>query len=147
MAESVEESISTGVIESAGAWDDLEVEVTRQYEGEPDEVEDDSVKARWYMSNLHPPGVSGYITDYSGFRYALFFLAEYINMATVSSVATTLFLGGYRLPWPLNQIEFLNNPWFGPFVFMIKVQVLIFCFSWVRAAVPVECSGGVLSGS
>ncbi len=80
--------------------------------------------------------VSGHITDYSGFRYALFFLAEYINMATVSSVATTLFLGGYRLPWPLNQIEFLNNPWFGPLVFMIKVQVLIFCFSWVRAAVP-----------
>lgn len=52
VAESVEESISTGVTESAGAWDDLEVEVTRQYEGEPDEVEDDSVKARWYMSNL-----------------------------------------------------------------------------------------------
>lgn len=60
VAESVEESISTGVTESAGAWDDLEVEVTRQYEGEPDEVEDDSVKARWYMSNLHPPGYYGY---------------------------------------------------------------------------------------
>ena len=56
VAESVEESISTGVTESAGAWDDLEVEVTRQYEGEQDEVEDDSVKARWYMSTPRPPG-------------------------------------------------------------------------------------------
>ncbi len=46
--------------------------------------------------------VSGYITEYSGFRYAMYFLAEYINMATVSAVATTLFLGGFRAPWPFN---------------------------------------------
>ena len=56
VAEDIEESISTGVTESAGAWDDLEVEVTRQHEDEPDEVEDDSVKARWYMSSPHPLG-------------------------------------------------------------------------------------------
>ena len=48
--------------------------------------------------------VSGYLTEYSGFRYAIYFLAEYINMATVSAIATTLFLGGYLPFWPLNLI-------------------------------------------
>lgn len=79
--------------------------------------------------------VSGYITDYSGFRYALYFLAEYINMATVSAVATTLFLGGYRAPWPLNG-TFLDQGWFGLVWFLIKVQSLIFLFSWVRGSLP-----------
>lgn len=80
--------------------------------------------------------VSGYLTEYSGFRYALFFLAEYINMATVSAVATTLFLGGYLTPWPLNNIEFLNNPWFGPLWFIIKVQLFISFFVWLRGTLP-----------
>ena len=76
--------------------------------------------------------VSGYLTEYSGFRYALYFLAEYINMATVSAVCTTLFLGGYLAPWPLNLIPFLNNPWLGPVWFMIKVQLLISVFWFSR---------------
>ena len=80
--------------------------------------------------------VSGYITEYSGFRYATFFLAEYINMATVSAIATTLFLGGYLPPWPLNQIEFLNNPWLGPIWFAIKVQLFISMFVWLRGTLP-----------
>ena len=80
--------------------------------------------------------VSGYITEYSGFRYAIYFLAEYINMATVSAVATTLFVGGYLTPWPLNNIEFLNNPWFGPLWFMIKVQLFISFFVWLRGTLP-----------
>lgn len=80
--------------------------------------------------------VSGYLTEYSGFRYALYFLAEYINMATVSAVATTLFLGGYLPFWPLNNIEFFNNPWFGPIFFLIKVQLLISFFVWLRGTLP-----------
>ncbi|WP_052459662.1 NADH-quinone oxidoreductase subunit NuoH [Tessaracoccus massiliensis] len=80
--------------------------------------------------------VSGYLTEYSGFRYALYFLAEYINMATVSAVCTTLFLGGYLPFWPLNNIELFNNPWFGPIFFMIKVQLLISVFVWLRGTLP-----------
>ncbi|HMR12826.1 MAG TPA: NADH-quinone oxidoreductase subunit NuoH [Arachnia sp.] len=80
--------------------------------------------------------VSGYLTEYSGFRYAMFFLAEYINMATVSAVCTTLFLGGYLAPWPLNLVPFLNNPWLGPVWFMLKVQLLISVFVWLRGTLP-----------
>lgn len=80
--------------------------------------------------------VSGYLTEYSGFRYALYFLAEYINMATVSAVCTTLFLGGYLPPWPLNMIELFNNPWFGPLWFVLKVQFLISVFVWLRGTLP-----------
>jgi len=82
--------------------------------------------------------LSGHITDYSGFRYAIYFLAEYINVATVSAVATTLFLGGYRAPWPFNVLwgGFLDQGWFTLLWFMLKVQVLIFIVVWARAALP-----------
>lgn len=80
--------------------------------------------------------VSGYLTEYSGFRYAMYFLAEYINMVTVSGVAVTLFLGGYLPPWPLNLIDFLNNPWFGPIFFMVKVQLVFSLFVWLRGTLP-----------
>ncbi|MDR1431515.1 MAG: NADH-quinone oxidoreductase subunit NuoH [Propionibacteriaceae bacterium] len=80
--------------------------------------------------------VSGYITEYSGFRYAIYFLAEYINMATVSAIATTLFMGGYLVPWPLNLIPGLDNPWLGPVWFVIKVQLFISMFVWLRGTLP-----------
>ncbi|MDR1791436.1 MAG: NADH-quinone oxidoreductase subunit NuoH [Propionibacteriaceae bacterium] len=80
--------------------------------------------------------VSGYITEYSGFRYAIYFLAEYINMATVSAIATTLFMGGYHCPWPLSLWEPLNNPWLGPVWFIIKVQLFISLFVWLRGTLP-----------
>ncbi len=80
--------------------------------------------------------VSGYITEYSGFRYALYFLAEYINMATVSAVATTLFLGGYHAPWPFNLIHALDNGWIGILWFVIKVQLLVSFFVWLRGTLP-----------
>ncbi|WP_203568682.1 NADH-quinone oxidoreductase subunit NuoH [Aestuariimicrobium ganziense] len=80
--------------------------------------------------------VSGYLTEYSGFRYALYFLSEYINMVTVSAVATTLFLGGYRAPFPFNNIEFLDSGWFGPIWFMLKVQLLFTGFVWLRGTLP-----------
>jgi len=82
--------------------------------------------------------LSGHITDYSGFRYAIYFLAEYINVATVSAVATTLYLGGYRAPWPFNILwgGMLDQGWFTPIWFLLKVQVLIFIIVWARAALP-----------
>ena len=80
--------------------------------------------------------VSGYLTEYSGFRYAMFFLAEYINMATVSAVCATLFLGGYLPFWPLNLIPGLDNPWLGPIWFIIKVQLLFSVFVWLRGTLP-----------
>ncbi len=88
------------------------------------------------MAECESELVSGHITDYSGFRYAMYFLAEYINMATVSAVATTLFLGGYGAPWPFNQIEVLNGGWMGLVWFILKVQLCIFFFVWVRGALP-----------
>ena len=80
--------------------------------------------------------VSGYLTEYSGFRYALYFLAEYINMATVSAVCTTLFLGGYLPPWPLTLVPGMDNPWLGPVWFVLKVQLLISVFVWLRGTLP-----------
>lgn len=80
--------------------------------------------------------VSGYITEYSGFKYAIYFLAEYINMATVSAIAVTLFVGGYLPFWPLNLIPALNNPWLGPIWFMVKVQLFISFFVWLRGTLP-----------
>ena len=78
--------------------------------------------------------VSGFMTDYSGFRYAIFFLAEYINMLTVSAMCVTLFLGGYLMPWPLNAFEIFNNPWLGVIAFMVKTQIVFTLFMWFRGA-------------
>jgi NADH-quinone oxidoreductase subunit H len=80
--------------------------------------------------------VSGYLTEYSGFRYAIYFLAEYINMATVSAIATTLFAGGYLCPWPLSLIPGLDWVWLGPVWFVIKVQLFISLFVWLRGTLP-----------
>jgi NADH-quinone oxidoreductase subunit H len=84
--------------------------------------------------------ISGYCTDYSGFRYAIYFLAEYINMATVSAMATTLFLGGWHTPWPLTLIDVggydLDTGWLGPIWFFLKVLVCIFVFVWLRGTLP-----------
>ena len=81
--------------------------------------------------------VSGYLTEYSGFRYATYFLAEYINMATVSAVATTLFLGGFHAPWPISWwIPAMDQGWWGPLWFMLKVQLLISVFVWLRGTLP-----------
>lgn len=80
--------------------------------------------------------VSGHLTEYSGFRYAVFFLAEYINMATVSAVATTLFLGGYHAPWPFALIPGADTGWWGVLWFVLKVQLLISFFVWLRGTLP-----------
>ncbi|MDR1355886.1 MAG: NADH-quinone oxidoreductase subunit NuoH [Propionibacteriaceae bacterium] len=92
-------------------------------------------RAPFDLSKCESELVSGVLTDYSGFRFALFFLAEYINMAMVSAVATTLFLGGYHAPPPFAGGA-LDQGWWGLLWFFLKVQALIFLFVWVRASLP-----------
>lgn len=80
--------------------------------------------------------VSGYMTEYSSMKFAWFFLAEYINMLNVSAVATTLFLGGWRAPWPLSTVGdgVLNTGWWPVLWFLAKVWLLMFVFVWIRGA-------------
>lgn len=78
--------------------------------------------------------VSGYMTEYSSMKFAWFFLAEYINMLNVSAVATTLFFGGWRAPWPLSTINdgMFNEGWWPILWFLAKVWMFMFLFVWVR---------------
>jgi NADH-quinone oxidoreductase subunit H len=80
--------------------------------------------------------VGGYHTEYTSLKFALFFLAEYVNMVTVSALATTLFLGGWRAPWPLSLDSGLNSSWWGFLWFFIKIQMILFGFIWLRGTLP-----------
>jgi NADH-quinone oxidoreductase subunit H len=81
--------------------------------------------------------VAGHMTEYSSMKFAMFFLAEYINMTTVSALATTLFLGGWRAPWPITLIgPGVNEGWWPVLWFLIKVFVLLFCYVWLRGTLP-----------
>lgn len=80
--------------------------------------------------------VGGFHTEYSSFKFAMFFLAEYINMVTVSALATTLFFGGWRAPWPLSLWDGANSGWWPMLWFTIKVVLGIFAFVWLRGTLP-----------
>ncbi|MFI5986589.1 NADH-quinone oxidoreductase subunit NuoH [Streptomyces sp. NPDC051555] len=81
--------------------------------------------------------VGGFNTEYSSIKFALFMLAEYVNMVTVSSVATTLFLGGWRAPAPISTYwEGANHGWWPMLWFVLKVQLLLFFFIWLRGTLP-----------
>jgi NADH-quinone oxidoreductase subunit H len=74
--------------------------------------------------------VAGHMTEYSGFKYATFFLAEYVGMFAVSGLAVTLFLGGWHAP--LRFLEFIPSyVWF-----FLKLSVLLFIYIWLRATLP-----------
>jgi NADH-quinone oxidoreductase subunit H len=76
--------------------------------------------------------VSGFCTEYSSMKYALFFMAEYANMIVISAIAVTLFLGGWSAP--LNIAIFTMIP---GFVWLLaKIYFLMFCFMWLRATFP-----------
>jgi NADH-quinone oxidoreductase subunit H len=74
--------------------------------------------------------VAGYHTEYSGMRWGLFQMAEYVNMITLSGLAITLFLGGWHFPFA-HGVDFL-----GPLWFVIKLLALLFVFIWLRATLP-----------
>jgi NADH-quinone oxidoreductase subunit H len=82
--------------------------------------------------------VAGFHTEYASLKFALFFLAEYINVTTVCALATTLFLGGWRAPWPLSLVGngTLNHGWWPVLWWSGKVFVLLFCFIWLRGTLP-----------
>jgi NADH-quinone oxidoreductase subunit H len=80
--------------------------------------------------------VGGFQTEYSSFKFALFYLAEYINMITVSAFATTLFLGGWRAPWPFTLWDGANSGYLGIVWWFLKVLILLFGFIWLRATLP-----------
>jgi NADH-quinone oxidoreductase subunit H len=73
---------------------------------------------------------AGYHVEYSGMKFALFFMAEYIKMLAISMIGASLFLGGYQGPF-LDQA-----PWLGPIYLFIKVVLLLFLLVWIRATLP-----------
>ncbi|HYQ92878.1 MAG TPA: NADH-quinone oxidoreductase subunit NuoH [Candidatus Competibacteraceae bacterium] len=76
--------------------------------------------------------VAGFHVEYSGMTFAVFFLAEYANMALISALATTMFLGGWLSPF--EGIPVLGEP--GLIWFVLKVALFLFCFIWFRATFP-----------
>ena len=87
-------------------------------------------RAPFDMPEAEQELVGGYHTEYSGMKFALFFMAEYIKMIAVSAIAATLFLGGYAGPF----VETL--PWLGPFYLLLKIIILLFGQIWVRGTLP-----------
>lgn len=80
--------------------------------------------------------VGGFHTEYSSLKFAMFMLAEYVNMTTVSALAATMFLGGWRAPWPISLWDGANTGWLPLLWFVAKVWTFLFLFMWLRATLP-----------
>ena len=80
--------------------------------------------------------VGGFHTEYTSLKFAMFFLAEYINMVTVSALAVTLFLGGWQAPPLISRISILSTGYFPMVWFLLKVLMFIFFFVWLRGTMP-----------
>jgi hypothetical protein len=74
--------------------------------------------------------IAGHLTEYSGFKYALFFMAEYFGMCALSGMGVTLFLGGWQAPLPFLEI-IPSYVWFA-----VKLLTLLLAFIWIRATFP-----------
>jgi len=87
-------------------------------------------RAPFDMPEAEQELTAGYHTEFSGMKFALFFMAEYIKMIAVSAIAATLFFGGYLGPF----VDRL--PWLGPIYLFIKMILLLFWMIWIRATIP-----------
>ena len=81
--------------------------------------------------------VAGYMTEYSSIKFLLYMMSEYVAMVSMSALITTLFLGGWRAPWPITEFwAGANSNWWPLLWFFIKVMGLLFLFVWVRGTLP-----------
>lgn len=87
-------------------------------------------RAPFDMPEAEQELTAGYHAEYSGMKFALFFMAEYVKMIAVSAIGATLFLGGFRGPF-VDQVPIL-----GPFYLFFKIMVLLFLLIWLRATLP-----------
>jgi NADH-quinone oxidoreductase subunit H len=87
-------------------------------------------RAPFDMPEAEQELTAGYHTEYSGMKFALFFMAEYIKMIAISMIGATLYLGGFQGPFVTTY------PWLGPLYLFIKVVILLFILIWIRATLP-----------
>lgn len=80
--------------------------------------------------------VGGFHTEYSGMRFAMFFLAEYINIFSMSAIAATLFLGGWNGPTWEGTLPAFVSAILPTFWFLLKTYAVVFVFFWLRATLP-----------
>ncbi len=98
-------------------------------------------RAPFDMPEAEQELTAGYHAEYSGMKFALFFMAEYIKMIVISAIAVTLFFGGYLGP-DITKIPFIGQsltwlaPWMGPVYMFVKIVILLFFMVWVRATLP-----------
>jgi NADH-quinone oxidoreductase subunit H len=76
--------------------------------------------------------VSGFMTEYGGIKFALYFIAEYTAMVVNSAIVTTIFLGGWKWPAILSDL----HPLVGVVIFVAKVSFVLFLYVWIRSSVP-----------
>ena len=95
-------------------------------------------RAPFDMPEAEQELTAGSHSEYSGMKFALFFMAEYQKMIVISMIAATLFFGGYREFWFLKDTFFSvdQNWWLGPIYMLLKVVVLLFFMIWIRATWP-----------
>ena len=95
-------------------------------------------RAPFDMPEAEQELTAGYHTEYSGMKFALLFMAEYVKMIAISAIGATVFFGGYREFWFLSNTIFSvdRTPWLGPIYIFVKILILLFGMIWVRATFP-----------